>query len=76
VSKPLKIQVNVKPNSRQETVEDKGQGEYLVRVNAPPSDGRANERLIELLAGHFGVPKSRVVILRGQSGRKKLVEIS
>jgi uncharacterized protein (TIGR00251 family) len=71
----MKIVVTVKPNSRKEEVVSTSEGVYTVRVNAPPVEGKANERVVELLARHFGVPKSRVTIARGASGRKKLVEI-
>lgn len=71
----MKISVSVKPNARKERVERLTNGSYRVTVNAPPHEGRANEALIEVLADFFDVPKSRVVIVSGGSGRKKVVEI-
>ena len=50
-------------------------GEYSVSVRAPAREGKANEAVIELLAKHFFVPKSFVKIIRGQTARRKLVEI-
>jgi uncharacterized protein YggU (UPF0235/DUF167 family) len=38
-------------------------------------DGVANKELIEQLAAHFGVSKSRVSILKGHTSRNKLVEV-
>ncbi len=49
---------------------------FRVRVTAPPIEGRANERVIELLSEYFGTSKRNVVILRGETGRDKLVEIT
>ena len=71
----MKLEIHVKPNSRRESVEKQADGSYKVSLNAPPVEGRANERLVEMLAAFFKVRKSSVTILRGQSGRKKLVEI-
>ena len=71
----MKISVIVKPNSKKEEVVPSGDGAYTVRVAAPPVEGKANERVVELLAEHFGVPKSRVSIARGAGGRRKIVEI-
>jgi len=71
----MKIEVHVKPNARKEGVEKTPLGIYKVSVNAPPQDGRANEAVIEALAEYFGVSKSSIVILRGQTGRRKLVEV-
>ena len=51
-------------------------GEVLrVRVQAPPVEGRANEALVELLAGALRLPKRDIVIERGAGGRQKLVAI-
>lgn len=72
----MKISVTVKPNSKTEGVVPAGEREYTVRVAAPPVEGKANERVIELLAKHFGVPKSRVSIARGASGKRKIVDIA
>jgi hypothetical protein len=71
----MRISVTVKPNSRVEGVVRTGEGEFAVRVSAPPVEGKANERVVELLARHFGVPKGRVSIARGAGGRKKIVDI-
>lgn len=71
----MRISIRVKPNSKVESVEKTADGEYTVRVKAPPIEGRANESVRELLAAHFGVPKSRITIKLGSSGRRKLVDI-
>jgi uncharacterized protein len=48
---------------------------WRARVAAPPERGRANEALIELLAGSLGVPRSRVSVVGGQAARRKIVEV-
>ncbi len=72
---PQKIWVTVKPRAKKEQLKREAAGEYLASVRAPAREGKANEALIELLADCFSVPKSSVRILRGQTSRKKLVEI-
>lgn len=47
-----------------------------VRLAAPPVEGRANECLREFLAEQFGVPKSRVELVRGATGRAKDLRVS
>jgi uncharacterized protein (TIGR00251 family) len=71
----VKVRVAVKPNSRKESLEVLPDGSVLARVNAPPVGGKANERVIELLAKLFKVPKSRVELISGSSSKKKLFEI-
>lgn len=51
-------------------------GEMLkVRVAAPPVDGAANQELVNWFAKQLKVPKSRVEILSGERGRRKVVLI-
>ncbi|HWK74177.1 MAG TPA: DUF167 family protein [Povalibacter sp.] len=51
-------------------------GERLkIRISAPPVDGRANRHLIDYLAEIFGVPRARITLLRGETGRAKTVRI-
>jgi uncharacterized protein (TIGR00251 family) len=50
-------------------------GTLRVRVTAPPADGKANKKLIKLLAQAFDVPKSAVVIVAGATSREKIVEV-
>ena len=71
------IDVLVQPRSSQDEVLGMDSAGWLrVRVAAPPVEGAANKRLIELLARHFGVPKGNVTILTGAKGRRKRVRIS
>lgn len=69
------IQVKAKPNSRESTVEELGDGSFLVRLKAKPADGKANAELIALLATYFKVPRSSVKIKSGAGARIKLVGI-
>ena len=71
----MRIYVKVIPRSSQNKVEKISEGEYKVKLTAPPVDGEANKMLVEILAKHFEVPKSLVLIIGGKSTRKKLVEI-
>jgi uncharacterized protein (TIGR00251 family) len=71
----MKIQVKVKPNSRTEEVSQEGDS-FMVKVKEPPKEGRANQSVIKLLAGHFGVPQSRVRILSGFRSRNKVIEVA
>lgn len=47
-----------------------------LRITSPPVDGAANDHLCRFLAGLFRVPQSRVRLLRGSTGRDKLVVIA
>lgn len=69
------IGIAVTANAKKSAVVKVDEQNYKVKVDAPAIEGRANERLVEILADHFGVAKSRIRILRGLGSRKKVVEI-
>lgn len=49
---------------------------YLeVRVAAAPADGAANDEVVKLLAKALGLPKSRLIIVIGQTARLKRIEL-
>ena len=70
-----RIWVTVKPRAMKEEVRKTDEGQYMVSVHAPPQEGKANKALIELLANYFSVPKTSVKIIRGETGRRKLIEV-
>ena len=72
----MKITVHVKPGARRNSVEKQPDGSYRVRVTAPPVDGKANKKLIELLAEHFHKPRRYFTIIRGGSSKQKIIEVS
>lgn len=71
----LVIELRVQPRASRSRIEGLHGERLRVRLQAPPVDGRANEALIDLLAGAFDVPRSRVRIEHGAAGRDKRVRI-
>jgi uncharacterized protein len=69
-----RLALRVRPGARSESVE-LGQGIVLIKVRTKPQDGKANEAVLELLAEALGVATSRLQLLRGATGRDKLVRI-
>ena len=70
------LAVRVTPRaSRNEIVEMLDDGTIKVRIAAPPVDEEANTALIEFLSDILGVPKSRLDIVAGASGRDKLIAV-
>lgn len=68
------LNIRAYPGSPRNEVSERD-GVLIVRVNAPPVEGRANKAVCKLLAKHFGVPPSSVEIVRGHSGRDKVVRL-
>jgi len=69
------VRVKAKPRSKKEGVKEITKDYFEVRVNQPPEKGRANERIAELLAEYFKVPKSRVKLVKGETSKEKVFEI-
>lgn len=69
------ITVRVTPNAKQARVTKTGKASFEVRVDEKAVEGRANKRLREILAQHFNVSKSRIVLVKGAKSRDKIVEI-
>ena len=71
----MKKQVKVKPNSKNQNIEEAADGSLIINLKSPPVEGKANEELIQILAKKFDVSKSRISIKFGLSSRNKVVEI-
>jgi len=75
----MDLTVRVKPGSRkgpfvEETTDDPA-ASVTVYVRERAVDGAANAGVVAALAAHFGVSRSKVTILRGESSRIKRVRI-
>lgn len=68
------ISVKVKANSKKESVVEEGD-KLIVSVAKQPIEGKANERMIELLSEFFSISKSSIKVLRGKSSKNKIVQI-
>ncbi len=71
----MRIYVKVSPRAGKNEVLKISESEYKVKVTAPPEKGKANEKVVELLAYHLAVPKSSVKIIAGKSARVKIIDI-
>jgi uncharacterized protein (TIGR00251 family) len=69
------FRVKVYPRSAKPRITEEPDGSLKVYVAAAPDKGKANDEVIKTLAGHFGVSKTSVQIVRGQASREKLVRL-
>jgi len=69
-----RLALRVTPGARSEAVE-LGERLVLIKVRAKPQDGEANDAVLGLLAAALGVATSRLRMLRGATGRDKLVQL-
>ena len=68
----LLVAVRVQPRASRNAIEGVRDGRLRIRTTASPTDGKANEAVIRLLADYLGVPPSRIRLVRGMTHRNKL----
>ncbi len=71
----MRIYVKVSPRYSKNEVIKTSEGEYKVKLTAPPVDNKANDMLIRVLADYFNLPKSSLTIIGGKTAKKKIIEI-
>ena len=72
--------VRVSPNARRSewagwTADEKGRPVVLIKLKAPPVDGKANVELVRFLSEALDCPRSQIVLLRGEGSRQKTLEL-
>ena len=71
----MRISVRVIPRSKRNEVIPQGDNRYRVYLTAPPVEGKANDKLVEVLAEYFHVRMRKITIIKGESAREKVIEI-
>jgi uncharacterized protein (TIGR00251 family) len=68
--------VKVQPRARKNAVTGVVGDALKLALTAPPLEGRANQAVIDFLAGLFEIPRSSVTIASGATNRNKVVRIA
>lgn len=72
----VRFEIWAKPRAKKSRVVGERGDAIEVSLAAPPVDGAANEELVRVLSELLDVPKRAVVIVRGDTSQRKLVEIA
>lgn len=70
------LRVRLTPRASREGIEGVVGDRLVIRVNAPPVEGKANRALVRLLAETFGFRPSAAAVVRGEASRNKTVFVS
>jgi uncharacterized protein (TIGR00251 family) len=71
----LVLDVRVQPRASRSEIAGVHGERLRIRLQAPPVDGKANAALQEFMAGLFAVPRARVTIEHGLTGRDKRLRL-
>ena len=69
------IEVTARPGASRRGVISASGDRLVVGVHSRPEKGKANDDLIEYLAGELRVPRSALLIVRGETSRHKTIRI-
>jgi uncharacterized protein (TIGR00251 family) len=75
VTASVQFSVRVIPNARQNVFSGRREGELVLRLTAPAVDDKANKAAVDFISRFFGVPKSSVLLVRGERSRHKIFQI-
>jgi uncharacterized protein (TIGR00251 family) len=67
----LVLRVHVQPGAREDGPAGLHDGRLKLRIAAPPVDGAANERVVEVVARLFGLRRGDVELVGGATSRRK-----
>jgi uncharacterized protein (TIGR00251 family) len=70
------LEILVQPRASRTRVVGEHDGRLKLQLAAPPVDGEANAALVEFLAAALRVRKGDVRIARGDTGRRKTVQVA
>lgn len=71
-----KIEIKAQPNAPKNEVIGWLGDALKVKIHAPALEGKANQELCVFIAKKLGLPKSFVSLTKGDTSRRKLVEIT
>lgn len=71
----MMLPVRVIPNARRSEFSGRREGELVLRLSAPATEGKANKVAVEFIAERLGVGRSRVKLVAGEKSRHKIFEI-
>ena len=71
----MRVAVMATAGAREPRLERLEDGSFRVAVRERAQEGEANRAIEAALARHFGVARTRVRVVSGHAGRRKLVAI-
>ncbi len=71
----VRINIYAKPNAKKTAFLGVSEQGLLISLHAKPHQGAANKELIAYLAKLFHLPKTQIILQKGEGGRNKQVVV-
>jgi len=72
----VRFAVRVIPRASKSEIVGEHDGALKIRICSPPVDGAANAEMVRLFAKYFGVSKSDIEIVSGETTKNKRIKIA
>lgn len=71
----IRLRIFLQPKASKDYIAGIHDDELKITITAPPIDGQANAHLLKFLSKSFKVPKSSIILEKGELSRHKQVWI-
>jgi uncharacterized protein (TIGR00251 family) len=71
----VRLQLHIQPRAARTEFAGRFGDALKLRIKSPPVDGSANDELVRFLAERLGIPRARVELVAGHTGRRKTVRV-
>lgn len=71
----MRVSVKAKAHAKRTSVKQTGKDRFEISVREAPEHGKANDAVIRALAKHLGIAQSRIRLVSGTAGKRKVFEL-
>ena len=71
----MQLRIKVKPNSKKDEILREADGTLKIKIRAQPFEGKANKYLIGYLSKVLGIPKRKIIVVKGEGSPFKTLDM-
>ena len=70
------VKVKCYPNSKKQEIVKKDKESFDIKVKEKAEQGKANNKILEILSSEFDVPVNKIKMIKGAKQRSKIFKIN
>jgi len=71
----MRIKVKVNTKAKENKIKKISKDEYIIKTTQIPEKGKANEKILKMMAKELKIAKSNLIITSGEKSNYKVIEI-